>query len=418
MASSTTSAAADASDSGQSRLPLIESATLGPQLSLWLGGAYLLLLLVGVVIFRLPGATIRGNELSFERTVFTVINAATLTGFQQSVPLDDFGPTGKACLITLTVAGTMITLLVGGMALARATRMPYTDGQIIRATLITYIFLIGCGSALLAEPGRGLLASFVQAASAFGNSGIYLGRLPGALDWRTHAALMPLALLGGLAVPVLMEVGDAIFSRRKISMHSRAVLSLTAAMYLIGLLALIPWDALFPGRNDASSEIVAASALSLDARSAGFPIAIIGGMSRVAQWLLIVLMLIGAAPGGAGGGLKVTALFHFFRGTRRALRREGASRVTGIAATWIATYLLLVFITLLALLATLPEMAVDRLIFLAVSALGTVGLSHDPIALEGPANYILCAAMLLGRILPLLVLWWCAQTCDDADVAV
>jgi trk system potassium uptake protein TrkH len=144
----------------------------------------------------------------------------------------------------------------------------------------------------------------------------------------------------------------------------------------------------------------------------------IGGMSRTAQWLLIVQMLIGAAPGGAGGGMKVTALFHFARGARRALHRHGGLRVTGIAALWIAFYLGLVFVTLLGLLATLPEMAADRLLFLAASSAGNVGLSHDPVAVEGVAHYVLAASMLIGRVAPLLVLWWCAQTCDDADVAV
>jgi trk system potassium uptake protein TrkH len=403
---------ATTSASDDPKLPLLHAAALGPQLSLWLAGAYFVLLLIGVAVFRLPGATIRGNEISFERAVFTVINAATLTGFQQAVPLDDFGPTGKACVLGLTIAGTLFTLLVGGLALVRATRMPYTDAQVIRATLFTYVFLVGCGSALLVEPQRGLLPSAMQAACAFGNSGIVLGKLPGAVDWRTHAALMPLALLGGLSIPVLMELTDVIFARRKLTTHSAVVLTLSAAVYLVGFLALIPWQ------QPSADGVVSASALSIDSRSAGLPLATIGEMSRTAQWLLIVLMLIGPAPAGSGGGMKVTALFHFARGVRRALQRQGGLRVTGIAAVWIASYLGLVLATLLGLLATLPEMAADRLVFLAASAVGTVGLSHDPISVTGPGVMILCAAMLAGRVAPLLVLWWCAQTCDDADVAV
>lgn len=404
--------------SADAALPLLRSATLGPRMALWLCGAYLLMLLIGVAVFQLPGSTIRGNELSFERAVFTVANAATLTGFQQHIAVDDFGPTGRACIIILTVAGTLFTLLVGGLGVARATRMPYTDGQVIRVTLFTWVFLVGCGSALLMEPGRGLLASFFQSASAFGNSGLVLGRIPFAVEWRTHAALIPLALLGGLSIPVLMEAGDAIFTRRKLTTHSRVALSLTAAMYLLGLICLIPWSAILARGGDPTPAIVAASALSIDARTAGFPMTTIGGMTRIAQWLLIVLMLIGAAPGGAGGGMKVTALFHFARGTRRALHREPGLRITGIAAIWIGFYLLLVLATLLALLATLPEMSADRLFFLAVSAVGTVGLSHDPVAVQGSANYVLAGAMLAGRLAPLLFLWWAAQACDDADVAV
>ena len=116
--------------------------------------------------------------------------------------------------------------------------------------------------------------------------------------------------------------------------------------------------------------------------------------------------------------MKVTSLFHIWRGTRRALNREGGLRITGIAATWIGAYLAIVLLTLLGLLATLPDLTPDRLVFLAASAVGNVGLSHDPIAVTGGGLWILCLGMLLGRLAPLAVLLWAAATTDDADVAV
>src|SRR2546425_121016 len=111
---------------------------------LGLTAGYLFMLLAGVVVLRLPGATTRGNEFSFERAVFTAVNAATLTGFQQPVALDEYGPSGRACVLALMVGGTLFALLVGGIALNRAVRLPYTDGQVIRATLITVAFAIAC----------------------------------------------------------------------------------------------------------------------------------------------------------------------------------------------------------------------------------------------------------------------------------
>jgi Trk-type K+ transport system membrane component len=129
-------------------------------------------------------------------------------------------------------------------------------------------------------------------------------------------------------------------------------------------------------------------------------------------------MLIGAAPGGSGGGMKVTALFHLFRGVRRSLRREVGLRITGIAGTWVAGYFLILLLTLLGLLSTVGEMPADRLVFLTASAVGNVGLSHDPLALTGGGLYVLDLAMLIGRLAPLAVLWWIAATTEDADVAV
>src|SRR5947207_603818 len=109
---------------------------------LGLTAGYLFMLLAGVVVLRLPGATVRGNEFSFERAVFTAVNAATLTGFQQAVAVDDYGPSGRACVVALTAGGTLFVLLVGGIALARALRLAYTDGQVIRATLFATAFLV------------------------------------------------------------------------------------------------------------------------------------------------------------------------------------------------------------------------------------------------------------------------------------
>ena len=131
--------------------------------------------------------------------------------------------------------------------------------------------------------------------------------------------------------------------------------------------------------------LAAGSALSIDSRTCrSAALRRSAALPRVGQWMLIVLMLIGAAPGGAGGGMKVTALFHLFRGTRRALRQQPGLRITGIAAVWIASYLLIVLPTLLALLVALPEIPADRIVFLAASAVGLVGLSHDPVSFAGP----------------------------------
>ena len=114
----------------------------GARLALWLALAYALLIVLGVIVFRLPGATIAGNEMSFERSVFTVVNAATLTGFQQAVALDEYGASGQICVIGLTVAGTLFSLMIGGIALNQALKLQNSDMQIVWATLFTFVFSV------------------------------------------------------------------------------------------------------------------------------------------------------------------------------------------------------------------------------------------------------------------------------------
>ena len=54
--------------------------------------AWVMLLLIGFVVFRsdLAHAVARGNEMSVEKAAFTVVNAATLTGFQSSLAIDEY----------------------------------------------------------------------------------------------------------------------------------------------------------------------------------------------------------------------------------------------------------------------------------------------------------------------------------------
>jgi Trk-type K+ transport system membrane component len=55
---------------------------------------------------------------------------------------------------------------------------------------------------------------------------------------------------------------------------------------------------------------------------------------------------------------------------------------------------------------------------IAASAVGNVGLSHEPLSVRGVALTTLVLAMLIGRAGPLMVLWWAAGTCEGADVGV
>jgi trk system potassium uptake protein TrkH len=192
-------------------------------------------------------------------------------------------------------------------------------------------------------------------------------------------------------------------------------------VYIVGvlLLFLIQWpgstDSIEPWRNAA----MLASRQTINARSAGFPFALGPG---VVQWATILLMIIGASSAGTAGGVKVTTLATIAGGTRRALRggdeRAEGLRPSAIALIWLGIYLLLLTASALTLVATEPQMHADRLLFLAASGLGNVGLSHDPVSLSETGWYVLSATMLVGRVAPVMILWWMAETTPSAVVAV
>jgi Trk-type K+ transport system membrane component len=313
-------------------------------------------------------------------------------------------------------AGILFSLIVGGMAVVRIARLPLTDRAVVGWSASSIVAAAALGAAVAPLRHLPVVASIFQAISAWGNSGLSLGRLPGIQDGWTHGLLLPLAALGGLGVPVLWELAHRL--RRgsaSLSAHTRTAISWSAAVYLAGgLLLLLGWW--FANQIDPTpwpALLAHAGGQAINTRSAGFAFSMATYWPRTVQWVAIALMFIGAAPGGTAGGLKVTTLAVLSLGARRSLRGEPAGRGMGIAMAWTAIYLAMVAITLLLLLSTEPQMPADRILFLAVSAVGNVGLSHDPVTVSDAGLYVLSATMLTGRVAPLLVLWWMAEENDE-----
>jgi trk system potassium uptake protein TrkH len=368
--------------------------------------AMLLLALDAFVVLRSPDATIRGNEMNVDRAVFNVANAATLSGFQLSVSVKDYKPAGQKIIFELIVAGSLVSLIVGGCFLASILQMPFTNRQIATSAIVVWLLAIILGAGGLIHPGTGVWPAIFQSASAFGNDGHFIGELPGWMDWRMHLILLPLGLVGGLGILVVMDIAAALVQRRRLHPYAVAVLAMTAAIYLIGFV-LVAAIQLLDG-SEIKQSIVAASSVVMNCRTLGFPLESFGMLARPAQWIVLLLMAIGGSGAGTAGGIKITTVFGIGRGAVRAIRGKSLDRVFGVICVWFAIYWAMVLATTISLVAAQPQAAGDRMLFLAVSAVSNVGISHEPITFTGVTLYILTAAMLLGRVVPLGMLWWAA----------
>ena len=396
----------------------------------WLIAAYLATTFAGFVVLKLGPVTTSGHEMSTQRAVFLAVNASTLTGFQSTVGLEDLqeeGMLGPVTVLLLTIGGALFSLVGGGIAAVRVLRMPYTEGQVAAAALAAMLIAVLAGATPLLGPDRRMFDSVFQATSAFANSGLYVGRLSGVSSVVPHVVLLPLAFVGGLGLPVLMELFDWATGgarARPLSVHTRTVFATSALLYVAGtilFLALLSPRRLPQDAHDLSqwqSALASSSAASLNARTAGFPLEFAAGYPRAMQWMLMMVMAVGASPAGTGGGVKTTTVAQLFTGVRDILRGDGAPRAFGIAMVWVATYAALVFAGVVLLLWRVPDMSADRLLFLSVSAASNVGLSQDPVSITGPGLYTLSAVMLFGRIGPVLVLGWQARSTHDSPLAV
>jgi Trk-type K+ transport system membrane component len=77
-----------------------------------------------------------------------------------------------------------------------------------------------------------------------------------------------------------------------------------------------------------------------------------------------------------------------------------------LAITWLGTFTLIACVTFLILLTTDPQLPADRALFDSLSALTNAGLSTDAITLSPAGTYTLSLTMLVGRLMPLGLLWW------------
>ncbi len=160
---------------------------------------------------------------------------------------------------------------------------------------------------------------------------------------------------------------------------------------------------------------------SVTTRTAGFNTIDTANLSRSSSFVSSIMMFIGASPGSTGGGVKTTALvvvfvavLAMFRGQKdvnifkRKVSETIIKKVMALVAASLALVTLMIFLLLL-----IEPFTLEKIIFEAVSAFGTVGLSMGITPdLSGPGQIIIVLLMYLGRVGPLTLMFAISQTKD------
>ena len=202
------------------------------------------------------------------------------------------------------------------------------------------------------------------------------------------AVLLPisaLSLIGAMGFLVMADGARALARRRlHLGFASKVILRITGAFLAIGsaflaafdpLLAALPWDERLLG---AFFQTMTATT------TVGFNSVDVAALAPATIMLLIVLMAIGASPAGTGGGPKTTSFAALFALVQAVLRARSRIRFAGrvlpddrvrTATASLAYFCGVLVLAMLVLLATETGAAFDAVLFEAVSALGTVGLS-------------------------------------------
>lgn len=394
------------------------------------------LVIIGTALLLLPGILNEGT-LSVTDALFMACSAVCLNGLA-TVPLNEFSFGGQLILLILIQVGTlgimtlsaMILLLMGkgfsyGDALLISSineRFTLRGAEQLTSTIVHYTLLSEAVGAVLLLPGfvadghgwYSLWYSLYYAIGSFCNAG--LGPLPGScasLNRYSQIICMCLMVLGGLGVYVIYDLRR--YFQRKIpttSLHTRIVLRATVILITVG--AALLWILSHTDTETASLSIFDSLFLSVAGRTTGYSTVDPGSLSNSCQILLIMLMLIGAAPGSAAGGMKTTtltvvfaALCASFRGHNRVIisKREIEMRTVLRAFTVMILFIMLTWTGTVILNSFAPDMDTSRCCFEAASALSATGLSlgNTTVMWNSACKLLLVLFMFAGRLGPVTI---------------
>lgn len=373
----------------------------------WLTTAWLVSALLALLLIGWPRMTVSGQGFSQARTVFTVVNAVSLSGLPQIVGVDQLKAPARAAL-ALTMLLSAALWLAAGATLARRILCPGLPARIVVRAMALYA-AVAC---VLALAGLAWTGGLVNLVSLVTHSGTWTGAAPTLRSPWWWLGALPLGAWATLGMPCLMCWLAGREAPQALVTHARATLAGLSVAFLVFTAALTPTLATaMPWRDG----LALGASLGAGGRTLGLPIGYATDWPRATQWLLLAGMLVGGGSASLAGGLKVTAIGELLSGLRAAWRGQAPGRAAVLAAAWLGVLVGMVGLTTLALLVSEPQMPGDRVLFLAASAVSNAGLAHDPVTVGRTGLYLLSAAMLSGRIAPLLMLWWQARAAPGSQ---
>lgn len=410
---------------------------------------FALLILLGAFLLWLPISVEPGNKVSFVDALFTATSAVCVTGLAVVDTATYWSTFGEVVIMLLiqmgglgimTISALMFLMLGRRISLQERLMMQEALGSfsiagVVRLTrniILVTLTIEAIGAVLLA--GRFLMLGYpakqaiywgiFHAVSSWNNAGFDLTSASLRVFNQDPFILVVIATLfsvGGIGFLVL----DDIWRKRsweKFSLQTKMVLRVTALLIVVPTLLILALEYANPetfGPLPWIHKAFNAFFTAVTPRTAGFESIPTGKLVPASLLLTIILMYIGASPGGTGGGIKTTTFSMIaltIRGTSvgneeiqvmgRRLPKDLLDKAVTIAAIAMALILSVTGLMLLTEQANIidPEVPVTfvDIMFEVVSAFGTVGLTTGITSkLSVAGRLLITVTMFVGRVGPL-----------------
>jgi len=403
--------------------------------------SFSLTILAGALLLYLPFSSTR--PLTFLEALFTATSAVTVTGLTVIDPYRDLSAFGKFVLMLLIQIGGLGYMTLSTFFLVLLRRRIGLKERFILAEALDYPGLHGLvrflkrvmlfvftaellGTVILSTyfalkgVESPLFNGLFHAVSAFNNAGFSTlpeGLLPFRGDLLVNLTVAFLITLGGIGFFVVNDLYLYFTGRvRRLSVHTQLALGFSLFLIALGTAGLLftewgnerglwglPWR----------ERLLSAFFTSVSARTAGFSTVEIANLSESSQFLLTLLMFVGASPGGTGGGIKTTtflvvllSIYSYLKGKEQTVVLHRSIPESQIKRA-------LVVLTMSSFFVTFVNLLLDKLenkdflftLFEAVSAFATVGLSVGNgeglsycADFSVPSQLLIMITMLAGRV--------------------
>ena len=401
--------------------------------------AFLGAIAIGTLLLMLPVSHAGGGAVPWNVAVFTAVSAVCVvglavvdtgtywSGFGQTVIMLLFQVGGFGMMTGATLLGLMVnrsprlrtrimtqtesrTLALGDVASVAKVVLVVTVGvQLVISALLILRLRLGYDLAW----GEAFWSGLFHGVSAFNNAGFSIhadGLVRYAGDGLVLAPVMLAIVIGGIGFPVLHDLRHRWRDPRHWSLHTKLTLTGTLVLLAGGFLATLLFEWSNPrtiGPFSVAGKLLNSLFVSVAARTAGFNTLDIGALTQESWALHYFLMFIGGGSAGTAGGVKVGTFMVLFllvlAEARGHTDTEAFGRRVGAPAQRQAITVLVLGSVVVALgtivLLRITDFPIGQVIFEAISAFGTTGLSTGITHLLPPSGQmVLALLMFFGRV--------------------
>lgn len=422
---------------------LYKVLTDNPPVSLML--SFIAVIFIGTILLMLPEASVAHRVTPFVDALFTATSATCVTGlivFDTGTYFSLFGQLVILVLIQLGGLGIMTVSTAFALIMGRRLTLKLENVmqsvigdnerlnafQLLKNIVIVTAIIEGIGAMVLfvkfaqtMPPSQAMYSSIFHSVSAFCNAGFSL--FPDSLIRYVDSPLVNftitgLILLGGIGFAVMIDLYRYILRVdrvRKLNLHSKIVLMISAFLILVGFISFFvsEYNGVMAGFS-ISRRMLSSWFQSVTARTAGFNTLDTALISPASVMVFLVLMFVGASPGSTGGGIKTTtfavlmlSLTSMLKGRRElSLYNRRIALSNFREATSLITLSGIIIFIVVFLLFLFENLPFEKLLFEAISAFGTVGLSMGVTDKLGRAGRLLITVLMyIGRIGPLTLIY-------------